>query len=219
MRWIFFCLVAGNLLALIVYWQQQSPTPVNTSADLEIASGQRLTLVSEAAVTLPKAKDSQSRMSKGNKRCFVLGPYQDELDARHARARAEALGMAGRTTKTELPGGEPREFWVHVPPRASRDAAIRVLKELQRRGIDSYIITKGELSEGVSLGLFRQRESAEQLVERVKKYAIPVAVREVRDIAEEFWFEVPVTDEFGERLRQRVMADDRGVSWQMSQCE
>jgi hypothetical protein len=218
MRWIFFCLVTGNLLALAVFWQQES-VPVKTTTGLEIASGQRLTLISEAAVTLPKAKDIRSQETRSNRHCFVLGPYKDELSARHAKARAAALGMNGRTSRTELPGGEPREFWVHVPPRASRDAAMRILKELQRRGIDSYIITKGELSEGVSLGLFRQRESAERLVERVKQYNIPVALREVLDVVEEFWLEIPVSDEMGERLRQRIMADDKEVSWQMSQCQ
>ena len=218
MRWIFFCLVILSVAVLILYWGKQQQPQANNEP-VVMASGQRLTLTSEATVALPRITRQPEAQAVAQQRCFLLGPYQDIVDANYARARAEALGVAGSTQTTQLPTQEAKEFWVFVPPRASREEARKVLRELQQRKVDSYIINAGELAEGISLGLFRKEESAQQVADKVKTYNIPVEVRIKNDIKEEHWLEVNASPEFGERLRQRILADDRDVAWQMTDCQ
>ena len=45
------------------------------------------------------------------------------------------------------------DYWVYLPPLA-RQASLRQLRELQSRNIDSYIITVGDLANGISLEYF-----------------------------------------------------------------
>jgi cell division septation protein DedD len=219
MRWIFFTLIAGNLLLLVVMWQSPSTVSQHATAEaVDVTSGgQRITLLKEANVVLPKRGEAAA--GRRHQRCLVLGPYAEAVDARHALARSQTLGLRARVKQTELATGEPTEYWVHVPPRRSRQEARRVLRDLQRRSIDSFIITSDELTNGISLGLFRNRESAEGLVKRVRGFGIQVQIKVVDKMQTEFWFEIPVSPEFGERLRERVMADDRNVSWRMIECE
>ncbi|WP_221797360.1 SPOR domain-containing protein [Oceanobacter mangrovi] len=215
MRWIFFCLVVLNLAVLLFYWNQ-SEVAVVTDQPLELASGQRLTLISEAAVSLPK-RSQQVVTEQKQQLCFLLGPYQDQLDANYARARATSLGIAGDTVITELPTDTAKEFWVYVPPRASREEARKVLRELQQRKVDSYIINTGELADGISLGLFRQRESADLVASKVRSFNIPVEVKAKNEMQQEFWLQVVNKPDFGDKLRERIKADD-DVSWQMTDC-
>ena len=219
MRWIFFTLIAGNLILLAVMWQSPSGSsyvPNNEPVEVD-AGGQRITLLTEANIVLPKKGEAAA--GRRHQRCFVLGPYAEDVDARHALARAQSLGLRARVKTTELATGKPKEYWVHVPPRRSRQEARKILRDLQRRSIDSFIITSGELAEGISLGLFRKHDSAEGLVARVREYGIPAEIRIKDELKTEFWFEIPVSPEFGERLRNRVAADDKNVEWSMIECE
>jgi hypothetical protein len=217
MRWIFFSLVFGNLLLMMTLWQKSSNVAAGVPAQsIELpVSGQRLTLLSETTIALPKARDVGG---SGKRRCYLLGPYADEIDSRHAAARAQSLGLNGQSIFTEIPSGEPEEYWVYIPPRPSRDGAVRVLKEMQKRGFDSFIITKGELADGVSLGVFRKQDSALQLAERVREFNMQVAVKQVTKTRREFWLEMPEGPEVNETLRDRVQADDKNASWQLSEC-
>jgi len=215
MRWIFFCLVILNLAFLTVYWGSVETTTDNKPV-VTAAAGQRLTLISEAAVTLPRVDKQQTTTDV--QRCFLLGPYADRVDANYARARAESLGVNGDTHATELPTQQPREFWVFVPPRANREEARKVLRELQQRKIDSYIINAGELADGISLGLFRQQESAQQVVDKVNSYNIPAQIQIKNEVRQEFWLEVPARADFGPRLRERILAEDQNVEWEMTNC-
>merc|ERR1711879_989303 len=90
-------------------------------------------------------KRGEAAAGRRHQRCLVLGPYRDAVDARHTLARAQTLGFRARVKETDLATGEPTEYWVHVPPRRSRQEARKVLRDLQRRSIDSFIITSDEL--------------------------------------------------------------------------
>ncbi|MCY0966097.1 SPOR domain-containing protein [Parathalassolituus penaei] len=217
MRWIFFSLLIGNMVLMAYYWQKEGTTKANISSQtVELpTTGQRLTLLSETTIALPKAREVDTN---GRRRCYLLGPYGDEIDSRHAAARSQALGLTGRSIYTEIPSGEPEEYWVYIPPRPSRDAAVRILKEMQKRGFDSFIITKGELAEGVSLGVFRNQDSAVQLADQVREFNSQVAVKQVTKTRREFWLEIPEGPEVNQGLRDRVQADDSKASWQLSEC-
>lgn len=219
MRWIFFTLVSANLLLLVVLWQQQ-PDPVNSSAvrQLEVPdNSKRLKMVGEQSGPLSSvAVPAGSRLNKPM--CYVAGPYLDELNARHAKARAAALGFSGRLKALDVNSDQAGEYWVHVPPLGSRIEAMEVLSELQQRQIDSYIITQGELAEGISLGLFRNKKSAQQLSKRIRKFGINVSIQTINQSQREFWVEINQNAQFNEVMRQKVLATDEGVKWQLVAC-
>lgn len=219
MRWIFFSLVFANLLLLVVYWQQESAPAAPAAAVNMPADARPLLLVSEVAETLRPAEHKKTVATPGrDDLCYVGGPYADELDARHLLARVSAVGLTGHIKTVEVSSDKPADYWVHVPPRSSREEALRVLKELQKRKFDSYIITQGDLAEGVSLGLFRNKESAYGLRQQVEDAGIPAAVRVVNHAGREYWVEVVEVSQLNERMRERIQAGDTEISWELVEC-
>lgn len=219
MRWIFFSLVFGNLLLLVVFWQKQQTAAADVAA-LELPGNVRpLLLVSEAGESLrPLSKTAQTQSLSRSDMCYAAGPYSDELDARHLLARVAAVGLTGKLNTVEVETGQPAEFWVHVPPRSSREEALRTLKELQKRKVDSYIITQGDLAEGVSLGLFRNKDSAYNLQKQVAEYGMAVEVLVVNESRREFWVEVVEVAQLNERMRERIQAGDADINWELTAC-
>lgn len=218
MRWIFITLVFGNLLLLAFYWQKQDRMGVATVTALDIPSESRqLQLVTELPAPLPELRER--RVQNGRPvLCYVAGPFAEELDARHLLARSSALGFSGTISYLDVAGDQPMEYWVYVPPRASREESMRVLRELQTRKIDSYIITQGDLNEGVSIGLFRNRESAYGLQKRVEGFGVPVVVKEMNNSRREFWVQLKEVSQLSERMRERIQASDERIGWQLVEC-
>ncbi|MBZ2170252.1 hypothetical protein K8I84_15900 [Marinobacter sp. F4216] len=58
--------------------------------------------------------------------------------------------------------------WVIIPPQPGAEA-LRQFREIQRRGIDSYLVTEGENRNAISLGLFESREAAISVLEEKKR--------------------------------------------------
>ncbi|WP_187298717.1 SPOR domain-containing protein [Marinobacter sp. F3R11] len=58
--------------------------------------------------------------------------------------------------------------WVIIPPQPA-SVALEQLKRLQKRGIDSYLIARGENRNAISLGLFESREAAVSVLEEKKR--------------------------------------------------
>lgn len=221
MRWVFFLLIFGNLFLLGIFWQQQTSAVNRSEAPIEVpAESKRLLLVTEINEPL-KTRVVSSLSEPTNQRtnlCYAIGPYQDDFNASHVLARATALGLTGKLQSVTAEDQEPSQYWVHVPPRASRQEAMKTLRELQGRKVDSYIITQGELAEGISLGLFRNRESAEQILNQVKSFDIPVAIRTVSETNQELWVEIEESSQLTEGMRQRIQAEDSTARWEMISC-
>lgn len=219
MRWIFFALVFANLLLFAVFWQQQGRDSLPVEQTIQVTdSNKQLQLVSELEAPLvpvvARPEDNEVRQA----RCYVAGPYNDELDARHLLARAQALALAGSINAVDISTDEPSEYWVHVPPRATRSEALKTLRELQQRNVDSYIITQGDLADGVSLGLFRNQASAQSVKKKVERFEIPVDIRVITKSVREYWVEIDQVAQLNEKMRERIQAGDNGISWQQAAC-
>ena len=96
--------------------------------------------------------------------CGMLGPFDDVITARQFRYRLSTVDIAATIKKETVPIDPV--YWVYLEPLASRKEALSVLRKLQNAKIDSYIITEGELANGLSLGFFRQKESAEKIMRK-----------------------------------------------------
>lgn len=218
MRWIFITLIFINLLLLGFFMQRQMNT-VAPSAPVEVPiKGKSLVLVKEATQPLPKTTSNSAANKRANL-CYAVGPFADRLDGRHLLARASALGFEGNLKELSVESDKPAEYWVYVTPRPSREQALSALRELQKRNYDSFIITQGEFSNGVSLGLFRNKESAYGLQSKVRALGYDVEVRVTNESAIEYWAEIHESSQLSESMRQRIQANETSVRWQMIECK
>lgn len=218
MRWIFITLVFGNLLLLAYFWQQQNTmTPaVETAIELP-KGGKTIQLVKELDYTLPSI-EKKAVTPKRAALCYVAGPYNEAENATNLLSRAVALGFNGKTKALEVVSDEPSEYWVHVPPRKSREEAMRTLRQLHQKKIDSYVITQGEMADGISVGLFRNKDSAYGLQDQIKSLAIPAEVRVINKNTTEYWVEIVETAQLNEALRTRIQAQDQKMRWELVEC-
>jgi hypothetical protein len=95
-----------------------------------------------------------------------LGWFDSEQSARQAY---RSLGRPG--TDYDV-AEEERELaplhWVIIPPQPE-DRALDLFRDLQQRGIDSYLVTRGENKNAISLGLFESRQAAENVLAEKKR--------------------------------------------------
>jgi len=112
------------------------------------------------------------------------------------------------------------EFWVYLPPLPNKKQAIRKLKELQKRKVDSFVITEGELANGISLGLFSKKESVDRLLAGLKKKNITPTVKTMQRTRDQYWVISPVLDNELklEKTRDRLL-DGRNMEWRQILCK
>lgn len=124
--------------------------------------------------------------------CTLLGPFDEVLKAEYVVEGLAALGVLGALEKLEIPG-EPG-YWVFLPPLPSRKEALRKLHELQAKGVDSYVIPKGDIVNGISFGMYSRSGSAEVRLAEVKKFGYEAEIKEVPRSYEELWVVVQPTE-------------------------
>ena len=68
-------------------------------------------------------------------------------------------------------------YWVHIPARKSLSDAKKVVRALKARAIDSFVIPdEGVLRNGISLGVFRDEQSAARLRDKLGQIGYPIKV-------------------------------------------
>jgi len=218
MRWVFISLLLMNL-AYLGYELSKGEAPVQSQQAVTLnspKSATQLVLLSEMAE--PANKKAPVNASQAAQTCWAVGSFATELDAKHVYARMLALDI-----QAQVQGREKllkKEFWVYLPPLASQKQALRKLKELQHRKIDSYIITEGELQNGISLGLFSQQDSVDRLVANLKKKQIDPEIKVLDRTRTEYWVLAP-TDagvDMTEDMQGKLTGDQDGLEWQQIRC-
>ncbi|MGI9274590.1 MAG: SPOR domain-containing protein [Endozoicomonas sp.] len=220
MRWIvllLFFLNAGYFAWGFYQQSQDSYARPVVQQTVPPEQGKRLVLYSES----PQAKktvepepqtvspveesvDGKPEVSATVGQCLVLGPFSSATKADNLQQRLFAVGVGSR----ERSDGEATQadFWVHIPPLASRVNAIRMLRELQGQGIDSFVITQGELSNGISLGLFSREASANEVSRRLLEAGYETRIKQLARSPETYWLEMDlkesrqITDRFWSEL-------------------
>lgn len=120
---------------------------------------------SEAKVAGDLEIESESASVAG-RACVRLGWFET---AEEAVGAYRSLGSPGEgyEVSEEDRSLEPLH-WVIVPPQP-REKALRLFNDLQRRGIDSYLVARGENSNAISLGLFQSKDAAERVLQAKKR--------------------------------------------------
>jgi len=124
--------------------------------------------------------------------CTMLGPFDEVLKAEYVVEALASLEVLGTLERLEIPG-EPG-YWVFLSPLPSRKEALRKLHELQAKGVDSYVIPKGDIVNGISFGMYSRSGSAEIRLAEVKKFGYEAEIKEVPRSYEELWVVVQPTE-------------------------
>lgn len=90
------------------------------------------------------------------------------LDAVESLVASQPMAGEVGLTWQEVTRALPPFHWVIVPPQP-RVVALKQFRDIQRQGIDSYLVTKGENRNAISLGLFESRKAAISVLEEKKR--------------------------------------------------
>lgn len=215
MRWIVSSLVLLNIGIFVYYQLIAENGAVDSSASVSALSAQpagvaTVTLLSEkpsvpiSSVKVTPSVASKPESSSGSRQistpslpavavqqplCTLVGAFEKLLKAEYFVERLQSLGLQA-SVKNVVVDSDPG-YWLHLPPEKSRKDALRRLSELQRRGIDSYVIPSGNLANGISLGMFSGRAGAESMQQRIQQQGYKPEIVEVPREQKEIWVFLP----------------------------
>lgn len=205
MRLIFILLVLANVFLLLWRYGLGLPEPYRRDAQPSVApmagAGQPLRLLHEpevsADVVPPLVEEPPVLL------CKMVGPFESSRAASALLERLAVLDVSAQLQPLEVSSGE--SFWIHFPAESNRNAARKQLARLQSQGVDSYLIPKGELEGGISLGVFSRQRSADRKVAELKALGYEPQVRIIARSSEELWVVLDAGEE-------RKLADS---TWKM----
>lgn len=124
--------------------------------------------------------------------CYQWGEF-DSAAASKVKQRLLKVKLAGQMVEMtrEAPAAKPAaapaegstntRYWVHLPPQASREAAVELVMTLKSKGFDSYVVNQaGEMRNAISVGLFSKQASAEGMRDKLTQAGYPAKI-EVRE--------------------------------------
>nr|WP_283777745.1 SPOR domain-containing protein [Sansalvadorimonas sp. 2012CJ34-2] len=166
-----------------------------------------ITLLSEA-VAAGKAqkieqpvKVAESEAVKAEPRlCTSIGAFKEESEALQIQQRLMASGIGSEIKPEKVPAAS--NYWVYIQPLPDRSRATQKYRELKAQGIDSYLMTDGEMKNAISLGLFSKEKLANRLLEKHQSRGDDVALKEVPRFKFEYWVHIKPEDRelFGKEL-------------------
>lgn len=179
MRWLALFLLILN--SLVWYHASRAPAPVEEGSARP--SGGQLPRVADLRPTAPEqASKPEQVMSAVSPEVAAeeVDPPGGEVDPPEPIECRRLQWFAGRESaeafrERYLPGARVRELqrdlpslhWVIIPPRPPEQAQA-LFRELQAKGVDSYLVREGENRNAISLGLFENQDSAQRVLEERK---------------------------------------------------
>lgn len=212
MRWLFIGLVIIN--AFYFLWSQQwaspSDQPSAAQAQKVASTAGQVQLLSEVVATdEQQAKNKDTFPARAGE--LLLGGFADEQLAFKLQQRLLSLDI-----KSEIEAVDEQvsvEYWVYLQPLPSTQASMRQLKELQARNIEGYLITQGDLANGVSLGFFAHEDTAQNVVQRLSSAGYEPVIRQIAREQRLYWVLIEAHGRrlVDEKLLEQLAADFEGI--------
>ena len=219
LRW----LVIGLLLCNAIYfaWERNAHRSVTPQFAGEVSQqlGARLTLLSEVSGNPAVNSKPLADVTPPVPVCHMIGPFKELISANQVRERLKALDITVNTYQVNIP--DKPDFWVHLGPMRSRKEALDLLRELQAKNIDSFLITEGELINGISLGFFSREELAQAVMKQRREIGYDAKIRKVPRFSKEIW-EVFAGDEYlklSDQFWQQIKAGTHDLELRKNSCE
>lgn len=221
MRAIFMALALSNVLlfAYGVFLFEPHTAPSSSTVRLgsvpelrllhegeQVSSAQQAPPSPSGAPSLADEALAQGADLAENPLCTLIGPFETPERAEALVQRLQSLDTRAEVRDIEVSDGEG--YWVYLAPELSHRAALRRLHELQSKQIDSYIIPRGELANGISFGMFTRRELAEARRVDMQARGYEARIREIERTHREIWVLLPPGEaaRVGESLWQELLA-------------
>jgi len=201
MKWILVCLLLLNAGYFSWHWftgQEAAGAGQVSEIVEEVREGSHLVLLSEVQqeeLEILMAAKRRLKMASADgvdqqgeaeqKLCSLIGPFKELLQAEYFAERLMALDIKAAVEQVEVPGEEG--FWVYQASQLSRKAALRRLYEFQAKGVDSYIIPRGELENGISFGIYSSQEEADARREEIVSLGFEAEIRSAERSYQEIW--------------------------------
>jgi hypothetical protein len=120
--------------------------------------------------------------------CTSLGPFPDVDSVTQAAA---ALGAAGRRLQSRTENGQAADgYWVFVAGSVDDDAQQKSLQALRKAGITDTFAMPDDPGHRVSVGIFTDRNHAEQRATRVRSLKLDARVEEHFRTDTRHWLDV-----------------------------
>ncbi len=235
MRSIFFLILAANLIFFAQHFflsmdaNPDGGKKANLSESIDLSTPGLVLLTEHAGsrkgIKKSAAQDVRQRggvMNGGQKDnhplCTMIGPYEQLLHAEYAVERLSALGVDVHIVPIEIKEGE--SFWVYLAPEVSEREALNRLYELQRKNIESHVISKGELANGISFGRFSNYENAEALSKKIKNSGYEAQIKIMPKTIQETW--VVAASDVAEKIDDSVWVElirkQKGLERRQNYC-
>jgi hypothetical protein len=230
-RWF----VLGLLLCNAVYflWQHnaQVASTAPQAAQQKNGAGERLVLLAETAgqqakvggrgVANPAAAQAsiKTEAAPPTSICHMIGPFKEKISAHQVQDRLRVLDIQLHTFQVNIP--DKPDFWVHLGPMRSRKEALDTLRELQAKKIDSFLITEGELINGISLGFYTKEELAQAVLRQRREQGYDAKIRAVPRFTQELWevFADGQYSKLSDELWQKITAGTQGLELRKNSCD
>jgi hypothetical protein len=190
-------LLACMNLGVAAWWMfhheaQARPLP---SVEPGIAS---LTLYSEsdrAKVPVPEVATNAAPALPADAVCQSIGPFETSVSLR--RAMDALLPKVERIQFREVEATALRGYRVFLPAAADREQALATARALSSKGVaDYYVVTAGDQSNTVSLGIFRELENATKRRDEVVKLGYNAVVEPRTEPVKQWWIDLAAAPGF-----------------------
>lgn len=236
MRWIFFVLLGANILLFgwhMLFYQpldrRQAFAPVSPLAGQDVPSIRLLRdapqRVSTPENTPPENTPENAPLAEvvdsdelEKSLCTFVGPFGETAKAEQLVERLSAMGVQGEVAKVDIPAGPG--YWVYLKPLASRREALRRLAELQAQGVDSYVIPRGELANGISLGMFSKEPLAQARMREMADMGITPELHVIERSYQEVWVSIPAAQAsgLGDQAWRRLLESPKNTERKQNFC-
>lgn len=221
LRWLVVALMLCN--AIYFVWQHNVksvvPAAVQTTPSLS-AEGERLVLLKETKMreaAVPQANPASTEQAVAV--CHMIGPFKEKISAHQVQERLRAVDITVNTYQVNIP--DRPDYWVYLGPMRSRKEALDMLRELQNKKIDSFLIGDGDLVNGISLGFFTKEPLAQAVLKQRREQGYDAKLRAVPRFTQELWevFAEGQYAKFSEDLWQQLKAGMQGVELRKNSCD
>jgi hypothetical protein len=118
--------------------------------------------------------------------CLGIGPFTDLFAGQSVAEQFKALDLNIELKAIDELVGQS-DYRIMIPPAPTLQDAFRKLRELKSQNIDSYVITQGKDSLGISLGVYSSQAAAIEGKEKLEKDGYKSVMVEIPRLIREFW--------------------------------